>query len=412
MATPDLTNPVDYALALEQEKAVRRIRREADQAVKAEDRERWELTVKAAAEGKPRLRAFTMGELRAHQFPDRRPLLCRQGTPVLREGDIAEIHAVRGLGKTWVACTLGIVVATGTDALGFSAPSPSRVLIIDGEMASRDLQERICEHLSFALNVIDTDNLTIIGADWQDEFLPRLDTVEGQAAVEPFVDQADLIIIDNRSTLLDPEGESDPVAWQPTQDWALSLRRRGKTTLFVHHGNRQGGARGLSKAEDVMNLIIKLSRPDDYRAEEGARFRLEFEKNRGVHGAAVTPFTARLTASGWEIEQDSAEHGTACKLREYLRLAAAAGAVPRSASAAIRAAHVNKAEGLKAWAAMLENGSLEKTASGFQLSEIGSAVPSGSGTFQQSPAPVLRFHTPSGEPGTGGELADGDPDRF
>ena len=38
MAAPDLTNPVDYALALEQEKAVRRIRREAEKAVAMEDR--------------------------------------------------------------------------------------------------------------------------------------------------------------------------------------------------------------------------------------------------------------------------------------------------------------------------------------------------------------------------------------
>ena len=39
----------------------------------------------------------------------------------------------------------------------------------------------------------------IVAADWQEGFIPRLDTPEGQAALEPFVDNADLIFFDNLS---------------------------------------------------------------------------------------------------------------------------------------------------------------------------------------------------------------------
>lgn len=208
--TFDLTSPVDRELALEHEKRVRRIRREAERAVAAEEREQHARIVKAVADQGPRLRAFTMRELRKHTFPERRSILCREGKPVLRQGDIAQAHAIRGIGKTWVTETLAIVAATGTDGLGFSAPEPSRVLIIDGEMASQDLKDRICGTLAFALNVKDTDNLTIVGADWQDDYLPRLDTPEGQASVEPLVEAADLIIIDNRSTLFDPRARTTP----------------------------------------------------------------------------------------------------------------------------------------------------------------------------------------------------------
>src|SRR5205823_6107860 len=139
-------------------------------------------------------------------------------------------------------------------------------------------------------------SLTIVAADWQEQFVPRLDTEEGQQAIEPFVEAADLVIIDNRSCSFDPESEKDPSAWQPAQDWLLSLRRRGKAVLLDHHANRLGGARGHSKPEDPMDLLLSLARPDDYRQDQGARFVVTFDKARGVHGAAVAPFLAHLTA--------------------------------------------------------------------------------------------------------------------
>jgi putative DNA primase/helicase len=305
-----------------------------------------------------------MSELSEHRFEHRRALLCRDGMAVLREGHLGEVYAIRGTGKTWFIGTLALAAATGTDALGFSAPAPCRVLWIDGEMASEEIQGRV-EGLRERLNLLNTENLTIVAADWQDGFLPRLDTAAGQAAVEAHVAPADLVILDNRSSLFDPESEKDPTAWQPAQDWLLSLRRRGKAVLIVHHSNRQGGARGHSKPEDVMDLLISLTRPDDHRADEGARFRVEFPKARGVYGSAVAPFEAQLTAAGWLVQSDRPESTTTeQRLIEYLRLADEANERPRSASAALRGAHVQKAQGLKAWAELLKQGRIEKRTDG------------------------------------------------
>jgi AAA domain len=308
-----------------------------------------------------RLRAFTMRELAAHRFADRRTLLSRAGTPILRAGHLAQVFAPRGTGKSWYLRTLALIAATGTDGLGFSAPDPCRVLEIDGEMDGREIQERD-RVLGDAINVLPTDNLITIAADWQDDYLPRLDTVAGQELVEPFVADADLVILDNRSCLFDPESEKDPTAWTPAQDWLLSLRRRGKAVIVAHHTNRQGGARGHSRPEDVMNLLVKLVRPDDYHADQGARFRVEFEKCRGAYGAAVAASTMQLTAGGWLLEEDHphATNSTVQKLREYVRAASAAGDRPKSASAAIRAAGVNKQKGLEAWAALLRNADISK----------------------------------------------------
>src|SRR5580765_7704032 len=111
-------------------------------------------------------------------------------------------------------------------------------------MASDELQERfanLCRLLRVpAPSLWDAGALTVIGADWQPDYLPRLDTREGQEAIEPCVEQADVIQFDNRSCLFDPEGEKDPTAWQPAQDYCLSLRRRGKAVMLAHHSNRQG----------------------------------------------------------------------------------------------------------------------------------------------------------------------------
>jgi hypothetical protein len=305
------------------------------------------------------VRGFTAVELQCHTFEYRRPLLWRGDKPLLREGHLAEIYAVRGVGKTWLAMLLGYIAANpGTEALGFRSEEAANVLIVDGEMASPEVQER-SRTTAQILGVAPSANITIVAADWQDHYLPRLDTPAGWQGIEPFVDAADLIILDNRSSLFDPEAEKDPTAWQPAQDWLLSLRRRRKAVVIVHHSNRQGGARGHSKPEDVMDLLIKLTRPEGYSAEEGARFTLEFDKARGVHGAALVPFTACLTPDGWQIEDGADENAASGKLREYLDLAHRAGERPKSANTAITRAHVNRNAGLRAWAALKHDGALQ-----------------------------------------------------
>ena len=88
------------------------------------------------------LRGFTLAELLHTTFPPRRGLLYRGDVPVIREGNLAQLHVPRGVGKTWFSETLATVAATGIPALGFSAPTPCHVLYVDGEMASEEIQER------------------------------------------------------------------------------------------------------------------------------------------------------------------------------------------------------------------------------------------------------------------------------
>jgi integrase len=99
--------------------------------------------------------------------------------------------------------------------------------------------------------------------------------------------------------------------------------------------NRMGGARGHSKPEDIMDLLLKLSRPDDCSQEQSARFLLEWDKARGVHGAAVAPFIAALTNAGRECESAARveEDAVTRRLIDYIATADKVGECPRSASA-------------------------------------------------------------------------------
>jgi hypothetical protein len=190
-----------------------------------------------------------------------------------------------------------------------------------------------------------TNRLQIIAADWQEHGMPRIDTDQGRQAIEPFVAVAEVIMFDNRSSLFDPAGETDAEAWQPAGDYLLELRRRGKAAVLAHHTNRQGTARGLSRAEDPMDLLLKLSRPQDYHADQGARFVVEVEKGRGIYGDAAASFVAALTEAGWEIGQPKSrtdESAIREKLYEHLKATEAAGEPPKSANAAIKNAGIGR----------------------------------------------------------------------
>jgi hypothetical protein len=251
---------------------------------------------------KPSLKSYTFDGLQNVQFPRRATLLACGETPILRAGQLAEIYGQRGIGKTLFTRTLALVMASGGSALGFRAPNAVKVCYIDGEMAGEDIQSRD-KKLAQVIQMSEKPSIETIAADWQEDYLPRLDTDEGQERVEPFVEDANVVIVDNRSCLFDPEGEKDPTAWQPAQDWLLSLRRRGKGVILVHHANRQGGARGISKSEDVLDLTIKLSPPANYDPTQGARFTLEYDKTRGIPGGAdLRSFVAALRPGGWVRE--------------------------------------------------------------------------------------------------------------
>jgi hypothetical protein len=137
------------------------------------------------------------------------------------------------------------------------------------------------------------DYLQFLSADLTEGGLPDLSAAEGQAEVDAAIGQAELIIVDNISTLVRTGRENEAEGWLPVQDWALGHRRAGRSVLFIHHAGKGGLQRGTSRREDVLDTVIALRRPTDYSADQGARFEIVIEKGRGIHGDDARPIEAR-----------------------------------------------------------------------------------------------------------------------
>jgi putative DNA primase/helicase len=216
--------------------------------------------------------------------------------PVLPEKGLAMLYAARGTGKTHVALGIVFAVATGSDFLKWCAPRPRRTLLIDGEMPAAALQERLASIVAGSPTVIfDPLNIKIIAGDLvEGAGIGNLASPEVQAELDQWLDDIDLLVLDNLSSLTAVIRDNDSESWGPIQEWLLRLRRRGISVLIVHHAGKGGQQRGTSRREDVLDTSISLRRPADYSPEEGAKFEVHLEKARGVHGDAARPFEAKL----------------------------------------------------------------------------------------------------------------------
>src|SRR4051794_17006714 len=235
--------------------------------------------------------AVTLADFLGRELPPRRMVL----DPIVPEQGLAMLFGPRGVAKTHVGLGIGYAVASGGAFLRWSAPEPRRVLYVDGEMPAAAMQERLdAIVLAAERQPPGDDHFRLVTPDLQDDPLPDLASGEGQAALEPHVAAADLVILDNLSTLCRGGKENEAESWTPVQEWLLRLRRAGKSVLLIHHAGKGGAQRGTSKREDILDTIVGLRRPEDYRAGEGARFEVHLEKARGIAGARAEPFEATL----------------------------------------------------------------------------------------------------------------------
>jgi putative DNA primase/helicase len=246
---------------------------------------------KAVSEpNRPSLQAIGINDFLKIDIPPREMLL----SPILPERSLAMLYAPRGVGKSWLGLSMGLAVAVGESLLRWSAPRQRNVLYIDGEMPLVSLQERLKEISAGFGRDIPNDGFRILAADNVEGGI-NLSTDEGQQAIEPLLEDIDLVILDNLSTLLTSRSETASDAWVPMQNWLLKLRRQGKSVLLIHHAGTNGRQRGTSRREDALDTVIALRRPEDYSPEQGARFEIHFEKLRHrVDSAGAIPFEARI----------------------------------------------------------------------------------------------------------------------
>lgn len=239
-----------------------------------------------------RIVALDIDDLLRHDFPPMEALLA----PWLCKQHLSMVYAWRGVGKTHFALGVAYAVAGGGQFLKWKAEKPRRVVYIDGEMAGAAIKARLA---AIVKSTPDEDEppegyFRIITPDAQHLPLPDLASQDGQAALEPCIADADLIVVDNLSSLMRAGAENEGESWVPVADWALRMRKLGKAVLFVHHAGKGGQQRGSSRREDLMDVVIKLDHAKDYEAEKGAAFLVQFEKARHLSGTDARDLEAAL----------------------------------------------------------------------------------------------------------------------
>lgn len=257
----------------------------------------------AAVGSAPALVSLDMGEFLSMSIPERGLLL----SPVLPVQGIGILYAPRGIGKTFVALSVAVAVASGGAVFDWRAPTPKRTLYVDGEMPATAMQSRLAALITgMAVPPHALKNLTLITPDLQPCPMPDLSTMSGQLALEPYLKDVDMVVLDNIATLCRTGKENEAQSWQVMQSWLLDLRRRGITVLLIHHAGKSGDQRGTSAREDIMDTVISLRRPREYSMAEGARFEVHLTKARSVLGDDAKPFEANLVTEGnalhWQIK--------------------------------------------------------------------------------------------------------------
>jgi putative DNA primase/helicase len=237
-----------------------------------------------------RLKPIDLQELFALDIKPREMVL----DSIIPEKGLVMAYAARGTGKTHFANSIAYAVATGGKFLRWQAPKPRRVLLIDGEMPGAALRDRLRTIMQAAEVQPEAGMFQILSGDLVDGGIGNLASPKVQAALDPWLQGIELLILDNLSSLTAVIRDNDAESWTPIQDWLLQLRRRGISVLIVHHAGKGGEQRGTSRREDVLDTSISLRRPTDYVASEGARFEVHIEKGRGIHGDQAKPFEARL----------------------------------------------------------------------------------------------------------------------
>ena len=172
----------------------------------------------------PRIVSTFIDDFIQMDLPDRKELL----SPWLPEQGLAMVHAERGIGKTFFGLNCAYAVASGGSFLNFTAKEARRVLYIDGEMPASAMQERLAQIRSSnpAAEVL----FNLITPDLQplNQGSINLSDSVCQESLRPFIEESDLIVVDNISTLVRGGKENESESWLPVQEWALHQRAEGK----------------------------------------------------------------------------------------------------------------------------------------------------------------------------------------
>ena len=206
------------------------------------------------------------------------------------------IHADKSVGKSMFATSLGLAIASGADFLGWKGSDPRRVVYVDGEMSLKDHKSRL-RSLSRGRIPDLFYSLHHERANGGMGFRP-LNSPEGRMDIASGLLPGDVLILDNLLTLWSmSRGQAwntETIDWQPVQSWIIELRRKGISTIVLHHDGKSGDQLGSHSKLVIFNAVIQLKRPSDAPKSSGCKFEATFRYSRTARGDDVRPIAAEL----------------------------------------------------------------------------------------------------------------------
>jgi replicative DNA helicase len=229
--------------------------------------------------------------------------------PLLSSHGTGEIYAWRGTGKSFIGTQMAVDIALGKSMMfgghrggggHWPISRPFRVLYVYGEMDDSTIKERSLAIARICGGQAPTDEqLGTMCKDYQKTWRPKLSTARDRKFIEDrvFGYGYEGLILDNVSTLWPTAQEAQSDRSAVLAEWYTDLNQRGVWVIFHHHAGKSGEQRGDSEKEDMLDFVMKLRRPANYKAEEGLRVEVHIEKNRfkPENGQWLMPFEIHLT---------------------------------------------------------------------------------------------------------------------
>jgi hypothetical protein len=254
----------------------------------------------------------TLGEFLAFDFPPQEQVLGPYNTQTINL-----IAARAGVGKTQLAHAMAAALVREDGRLmRWQSPKPRRVLLVDGELPGRQLQDRF---LRYRLTPEEQARIAIVSAiSWAtrlDQGHVNLVHEFWRQALDIWSEGADVLILDNVMSLVAVPGVSvsSDEFWKPMLDILLPHRAANRCAIILDHANSQGEIFGTKTKEWHADSVAMLEPAGVIHGGEskahfsGAgesrkngqsdplRFTLRFSKYRGERSPQTLPFEAEMT---------------------------------------------------------------------------------------------------------------------
>lgn len=173
----------------------------------------------------------------------------------------------------------------------FRCSKSHQVLIVDAELPGHEIKSRLNNINGLYGNDSDADRVKIIPLQEMGKTMD-LSTSEDQDWVYNQVkkSKAEVVVLDNLGKLIPPQSETSPEVWRKVETWVRSMNREGVTVILVHHTNKNGEMRGTGKISDDADLVLGLSKPDDWDRTQGTAVDVKIVDTRFLHGEQEAPF--------------------------------------------------------------------------------------------------------------------------